>query len=63
MKPHKVSDCCGASPKNDIEEEICLCSECGEHCEYVEEETLDCLFEDDYGDRAWCHDPDMGAKG
>jgi hypothetical protein len=34
---HKVSNCCGASPRHDIEEEGGICSECREYCEYVEE--------------------------
>ena len=37
----KVSDCCGASPISNGDmsfEDIGICSECREHCEYVEEE-------------------------
>jgi len=30
----KISNCCGASPKNELDEECGICSECGEHCEY-----------------------------
>ena len=30
-----ISNCCGASPRNDMEEEMGICSACGEHCEYV----------------------------
>ena len=33
-----VSNCCGASPRNEFEEEGCICSSCGDHCEYIEEE-------------------------
>jgi len=40
MKTELVSSCCGASPRgngdNDLSD-IGICSECGEHCEYIEE--------------------------
>ena len=32
------SNCCGASPRNEFEEEAGICSDCGEHCNYEEEE-------------------------
>jgi hypothetical protein len=36
----KVSDCCGASPRgngdNDTED-YGICPDCGEHCEYVDD--------------------------
>ena len=36
-----ISDCCGASPRgngdNDLSD-IGICSDCGEHCEYIEED-------------------------
>ena len=39
-----ISDCCGASPRgngdNDLSD-IGICSECGEHCEYIDEDELE----------------------
>ena len=32
-----VSDCCGASPCNEYEEECGICGQCKEHCNYEEE--------------------------
>ena len=32
----KVSDCCGAGPIENMED-LGICMECKEHCEYVEE--------------------------
>lgn len=63
--PHMVSNCCGSSARNDMEEEMQLCSGCGEHCEYEEADEYNKNFfsTDDRGDNAWFHDPDMGAKG
>lgn len=64
MEPHMVSSCCGSSPKDDLFEEIGICSECGEHCEYEkEEEHPEDGWDDDRGDNAWFHDTDMGARG
>ncbi len=37
----KVSDCCGAPPKGNGDNDMMdygICSECGEHCEYINEE-------------------------
>ena len=34
----KVSDCCGVSPKNELDEDFSLCSKCLEYCEYITEE-------------------------
>ena len=36
----KVSNCCGASPRNDIEEEMGLCSACGEYCDYEDDNEI-----------------------
>jgi hypothetical protein len=36
-----VSSCCGASPRGNGDSDLSdigICSECGEHCEYIEEE-------------------------
>lgn len=36
----KVSDCCGAAPKGNGDcdsEDFGICSQCHEHCEYIEE--------------------------
>lgn len=35
-----VSNCCGASPRNDIEEEMQICSDCGDHCIYVDSDEI-----------------------
>ena len=35
-----TSDCCGASPQNDFQEEVGICSSCGEHCNYEKEELV-----------------------
>ena len=40
MSSPKVSNCCGAVAQHDMQEEACLCSACGEYCEYVEEEEF-----------------------
>ena len=37
----KVSDCCGAEPLSDGDsstEDYGICPDCGEHCEYIEED-------------------------
>jgi hypothetical protein len=39
MIPHRVSECCGASARNDMEEEMERCSSCGENSKYVEEDN------------------------
>ena len=41
----KVSECCGAYPIQDFEsglgyDDIGICSDCKEHCEYIEEEDV-----------------------
>lgn len=60
----KISDCCDASPRNDIEEEMCLCSDCGDHCEYIEyeQEIITEKWDREFGDNAWCLPEDMGDK-
>lgn len=55
-----VSDCCGNSPRNDIEEEMGLCSGCGCHCTY--EPITEFASDREDGDNAWLHDPDMGCR-
>lgn len=35
----KVSNCCGAWPKTELDEVVAICSECGEHCSYEDEEA------------------------
>jgi len=39
----KVSDCCGASPLSNGDMDLIdlgLCSDCGDHCEYIEEDEI-----------------------
>ena len=39
-----ISNCCGAYPKSNGDNDSSdygICPECGEHCEYVEEETIE----------------------
>ena len=39
-----VSDCCGASPRGNGDNDSVdygICSECGEHCEFVDADELD----------------------
>jgi len=39
-----VSDCCGASPRSNGDNDSVdygICSECGEHCEFVDADELD----------------------
>lgn len=33
----KVSSCCGVPPATEWHEEGFICSECGEHCDWIEE--------------------------
>jgi hypothetical protein len=36
-----VSDCCGASPRGNGDNDLSdygICSECGEYCEYIDED-------------------------
>ena len=45
----KVSNCCGAAPLEDFEtgasyEDVGICSDCKEHCEYIDEDPT-----------PWCH--------
>ena len=35
-----VSNCCGASPRNEFEEEAGICSACGDHCDYEAEQEV-----------------------
>ena len=36
LERQKISNCCGAPPANWYDEECFVCSDCGEHCDYVE---------------------------
>ena len=39
MKPELVSNCCGASPRGNGDNDSVdygICSECGEYCEYID---------------------------
>ena len=37
----KVSNCCGAYLNSNVCEDIGICPECGEHCDFVEEDGDD----------------------
>ena len=34
----RISDCCGAPPKDPIQIDLGLCSDCHDHCEYINQE-------------------------
>lgn len=37
----KISDCCGAPPTSNGDTDLSefgICSDCGEHCEYIDDE-------------------------
>ena len=41
MQMSIMSDCCGAAPVG-VSDDIGICTECKEHCEYIEDDGLEC---------------------